>query len=819
MFKKLILAVLLLATLATHAESWKVHPQFSGGMIKTIVDADNCVYQLVCNKLLRYDKTTGATEMLSTSNGLSDVLVKQIYYNADRRYLVIVYGNSNIDVLKADGSIVNLPALSDFVLDGDKNVNNVAFGRDNRMYVSTNFGFLVVNDETLRVEKSLNYGKPVTSLVEMGDGLAAVIGDSLYLSPTVNPTTFGTFKAAMTVKNRELSKWDDHYYNWYPYLDKEPVEIAYACLRAANDSTLLLSLGCTFDSTYVKRYDVRGDVVTMTQLLKLAKYNASNPPITIQSTPTGFLFNTMSTNKDYYTTDAAGQDFRKRTGAGAGLFSSCSTGDGALWGLGANGLFNNAAPTVYYKINGIELALPYWAAYNTNNGKLYMTNAANTALVTEASTNSAQLTAFTYDGETWRNDGCKWTSAVTAMKNSSGWQPVFDPREPNTWYVGTWFSGGVKVTNDTVVAVYDERNSTVMAPSNTKGGKYYRCLQGYGLDSQGNLWFVESDDLSKGDPEKNAVEKAAMVLPASKLALDNAVTIDDWYSYALPGTTNITSSKFSSFAIGRGDVKVYTPGNFGNNYLICWRGPIDSEPEARQHNYMIDQEGNQFDNGVSTPTMTADSTGLVWVGSSYLYYFDPTGAFDGDLHVVRPRTSTGDYTLSGVGICHIDVDHLNRKWVSTKNNGLYLINADGTEELKHFDTSNSALPSNTVYSVCPMGDTGHLMVMTSHGVVEYIDDTADAQAGGDDAVTVYPNPVRPDFTGLVTITGVKPGSMVRVTDMAGTLVAEFEATAGCAWNCCGTDGDRVETGRYAIRVQQPDGSYTTEAQAEVLVIK
>ena len=312
-----------------------------------------------------------------------------------------------------------------------------------------------------------------------------------------------------------------------------------------------------------RRYDVRGDVVTMTQLLKYGKFNENNLPITIQYTPTGLLFNTVPTNKEYYTTDTNGQDFRMRTGAGNGLFSSCSTGDGTLWGIGANGLFNNSAPTVYHKPNALELALPYWAAYNPNNGKLYLTNTANTPLIIESSTLGTQLTAFTYDGETWRNNGCRWTNAVKALKNGSGWQPIFDPREPNTWYVGTWYSGGVKVKNDTVVAVYDERNSTVMAPSDKKGDKYYRCVQGYGLDSQGNLWLVESDDLSKGDPEKNALEKAAMVLPASKLALDNAVTINDWYSYDLPGTLNITSSKFSSFAIGRGDVKVYTPGNGG----------------------------------------------------------------------------------------------------------------------------------------------------------------------------------------------------------------------------------------------------------------
>ena len=611
--------------MATQAGTWKNHPQYAAGQIQNNLDAGNYVYSLVWNKVLRYDKNSNQIEMLTASHGLSDVTVKQIYYNNTKQYLVIVYNSSNIDIIQQDGSVINLPVLSSFVMAGDKGVNDVNFGSGNRMYVSTNFGYLVINDETFRVELSCNYARPMFSITEIGNGLAAVIGDSLYRCPTVNPKSFNDFQSLGTVKNRVYSKWTDGWGGWSFYLDTEPIVLMNASLRTANDSTLLLAMSCNYDSTYIKRYTLHPESVTYEQLKCLHRYSAANPTSLIQPTPTGFLINTIPTNNQYYTTDADGQALTLRTGGGAGLFSSCSTGDGALWGIGANGLFNNSAPTAYHKPNTVELVLPYWAAYNPKNGKLYLTNTANTPLITESSTLGTQLTAYTYDGETWRNNGCRWTNAVKALKNGSGWQPIFDPREPNTWYVGTWYSGGVKVKNDTVVAVYDERNSPVMAPSDTKGGKYYRCVQGYGLDSQGNLWLVESDDLSKGDPEKNALEKAAMVLPASKLALDNAVTIDDWYSYDLPGTLNIISSKFSSFAIGRGDVKVYTPGNGGasNNYLVCWRGPIDSEPEARKHTYMIDQDGNQFSNGVSSPTLTADSTGLVWVGVDGIYYFDP----------------------------------------------------------------------------------------------------------------------------------------------------------------------------------------------------
>ena len=401
--------------------------------------------------------------------------------------------------------------------------------------------------------------------------------------------------------------------------------------------------------------------------------------------------------------------------------------------------------------------------------------------------------------------------------NHKCWRPVFDLKEPNTYYVGTWFCGGLKVVNDTVVAVYDERNSTVMAPKN-----YYRCVQGYGLDSQGNLWLVESDDLAKGDPSQNGVQNAAMVLPANKLALNNDVTIDDWYSYNIPGTVGITCSKFSSFAIGKDDIKVYTPGNGGaqNNYLLFWRGELDEEPETKKHASAIDQYGSSVSSFGVNPLVAADSTGMVWVGGAGIFYFDPTTAFGNTLNVIRPRTSSGEIVLSSSTITHIEVDYLNRKWVSTRENGIYLLSADGTEILQHFDNSNSPMPSDLVYSSCAMGSTGRVMIMTSNGVVEFLEGAVDDNPTALGTLDVYPSLVLPQFTGYVTITGVATGSTVRIADREGNTVAMLTSEDNIAiWNTCNDNGERVETGTYHIYIAASGEEMPAEPQACVKVIK
>lgn len=801
MIKKILLAVMLLLPSVVTAESWKLHPQFTQAGITNSIDAADCVYMLVNNTLNRFDKASTEITTLKSAGGLSeDIGIKQIYYNYDKQYLLIVYLNSNMDVVKSDNSVVNIPALLNMKLQGvTKTVNDVNFS-NNAIYISTGFGYLVLDDTTLETVDYRNYGMSFHSLTRVGSSLVAAVGNNLYRCPTLKPGKFTDFTPVSLLGNRTETAAD------------ATVTTSTAKLYNINDSTRFFMFSVS-DSSYMKRCEiVNGDEGAVINQTLLAKYANSNKLLNIQNSKTGFMWNFVLTDKTYYSTDANGATYKSANGALNAIYSCSPHADGTLWGLGSTGLFKNNASSKLYKPNAISLATPYWASYNPHNGKTYVTCSAATTVIPKVNS-----TGFmTYDGQTWKSEGYTWTSAVKAQNtNHAGWRPVFDPKEENTYYLGTWFCGGVKVTNDTVVAVYDENNSTIV-----KAGNYYSCVQGYGLDSQGNLWFVQSDDVSKGDLSKNPVLKAANVLPADKLKLNNNVTADDWYSYALPGTVGITSSKFSSFAIGRGDVKVYTPGNGGSvsNYLICWRGELDAEPETKQFKKVNDQFGTSISCGLN-PVLAADSTGLVWQGGSGVFYFDPTTAFGDVLEVTRPLTASGEFALNGITVNHIEVDYLDRKWVSTRSDGIYLLSPDGTEILKHFDNTNSELPSNLVYSTCAMGSTGHVMIMTDNGVIEYSEQDEEMAVATE--IEVYPTIVMPDFTGLVTISGVSAGTGISICDYDGNVVTEFTADGNVAtWNCCdAATGRSLPTGVYRIFITAAGEETPAEPQATVRVIK
>ena len=168
MFKKILIAVLLVTSLVANAGSWKKHNQFIGAKVQSIIDTDSCVYTIMNNSLMRFDKATRQTQALSRNEGLSDAMVNQIYYNYEDRYLLVAYLNSNIDLIDSDGRIINVPVLSNMVYAGEKVINDVTFGHG-RIYLSTSFGFVVVNGTTHEMEYYRNYGKLFRSIALMGE--------------------------------------------------------------------------------------------------------------------------------------------------------------------------------------------------------------------------------------------------------------------------------------------------------------------------------------------------------------------------------------------------------------------------------------------------------------------------------------------------------------------------------------------------------------------------------------------------------------------------------------------------------------------------
>ena len=75
-------------------------------------------------------------------------------------------------------------------------------------------------------------------------------------------------------------------------------------------------------------------------------------------------------------------------------------------------------------------------------------------------------------------------------------------------------------------------------------------------------------------------------------------------------------------------------------------------------------------------------------------------------------------------------------------------------------------------------------------------DANDGRENYDD-VHAFPNPVREDYEGEITITGLMDKSSVKITDVSGNLIYETISNGGMAtWDGTDRSGERVATGVY-----------------------
>jgi len=133
------------------------------------------------------------------------------------------------------------------------------------------------------------------------------------------------------------------------------------------------------------------------------------------------------------------------------------------------------------------------------------------------------------------------------------------------------------------------------------------------------------------------------------------------------------------------------------------------------------------------------------------------------------------------------------------------LSPNGQTTIHHFTVENSPLLSNNILSIVINDKTGEVFFGTGNGIISY---QSDAIEGGDtfDNVHAYPNPVRENYHGLVSITGLIANSIIKITDVNGHTIFETTSNGGIAtWDGTRKNGDRVATGIYIVICLSNDG--------------
>ncbi|MEP0986058.1 hypothetical protein [Ekhidna sp.] len=171
--------------------------------------------------------------------------------------------------------------------------------------------------------------------------------------------------------------------------------------------------------------------------------------------------------------------------------------------------------------------------------------------------------------------------------------------------------------------------------------------------------------------------------------------------------------------------------------------------------------------------------------------------------------------FQGEQINAVMTDGGNRIWFGT-NSGVWVYNENTSEQVAVFNEGNSPLPSNRIIQLAYNATNGEVFIYTDRGMVSYR--SASSLGGGIHRnVNIFPNPVRPEYQGLVGLTGLAKDVEVKVTDLNGNLVTKLNSNGGTAsWNLRDNRGGQVTTGIYLFFSSTENGEETYVGKIAVI---
>lgn len=168
----------------------------------------------------------------------------------------------------------------------------------------------------------------------------------------------------------------------------------------------------------------------------------------------------------------------------------------------------------------------------------------------------------------------------------------------------------------------------------------------------------------------------------------------------------------------------------------------------------------------------------------------------------RITVTSLDNLVGLANILHATKDHAGNLWFSTDNNGLFVVNKKFTHTLLHFTKDNSPLPCDDISNVTFDYDHNTVYICTSKGLCSYQTDIISNDTGiVDGKVTVSPNPVTPEYTGDITISGLEAyaGNDITILSPEGDIVEEGTVNGDSyTWHVSGSDDKDILSGVYKV---------------------
>ncbi|MBP7511604.1 MAG: hypothetical protein KA981_06720 [Bacteroidia bacterium] len=729
---------------------WRVHlPYFNNTSITATKDKVYCGSN---SGLFSFEVDDGSIERISRINGLSDVEVKIVKHNVSKNITVVAYNNANIDLIDHQtNQIYNVPDVFMKSIIGSKSINQICFF-ENKVYMACSFGIVVLDiDKKQIVDSYQNLGPNGTQL----EFLAINIYNNLIVASALN----GIYAVSLDAPNLN----DFNFWKLIKPSTKSGLSALYKSkLYILVDSVLKVFDGMTFQdylptvglqivNIQLSAFEGAGtDLLILTPDFILAENGSGTPSKLMHNFRRDAVYDKrgyicMVDNNYGLTIDnkKTGQlDYVIPNGPVSKTFGKMLYENGKLW-VAAGSVNDRWDPLMYNGNKFFHFQDNSWFNFRESDYPML-----------------AGMSDF-----------------IDAKKNPYG----------SEVYLSSFGGGIIEMNGNVMVKKYDESNSTLQRLS--VADTTYKPLLSGGMDfdNNGNLW-VSNFGVNK---------------PLS------VKTNSGWFSFNI-GTI-----------AGGNELGWLTCDDYNNKWVLSLKdkGILVYNDNGTPSNVnddkfkMLTKEVGQGELPSNTVLcVTKDLRGEMWIGTSQglailsnpsiLFNTDEEN-FDARQIIIKVGTNY-EVFLGKEQINCIKVDAANRKWIGTPN-GAWLVSEDGYKVIINFTTVNSPLLSNNVMEIGINEATGEVFFGTEKGIISYM---GDASAGIDDfsKVEIFPNPVRPDFTGSVSIRGLIEKSTVKITDISGKLVYETISNGGFAsWDGRNFNGKRVSTGVYLIFAASKDG--------------
>ena len=726
--------------------SWRSYLPFTEA--SRVVVAENRIYCSTSGGLFYYNTSDNSINKISKEDGLSDTKISALQYSPQEKTLVIAYESSNIDIIQ-NNIITNLSDIALKQFPGDKSINNITFNGE-LAYLSTGFGIVIL--DVLKKEFSETY------IIGAG-GKSIKINQTIFFQNYIYAATDeGLYKADMQSPNLV----DFNY--WQRITTIPGFTGAFHTIAARNNNIYISQKGLSGANDIIFIGDgvnwsvypnLTGGICRQLEVL-------GNDLIIVEQYSVYVYNENEAVKKHLYTGDPR---------------NAAIQSNGDLWIADwTRGLLRNPddftlieiAPDGPGSINVSDMVI--------KDNKLFITPGGARA---DFNNLFRRGEIYSYQDNRWNN----WRTDEYMDFN----RIAVDPRNSEKYFIGSWGYGLLEFQGDELMNVYNISNSTLQT---IIPGNYIR-LGGLAFDKDNNLWMTNTD-----------VSNPVSVLKSN----------GEWVGFAI--STLVNAPIMGRIIVtGQNHKWMLLPRSNGI-FVLDDNGTLDNSNDDRYKRLsVVDNTNTIITNDIRS--IAEDHNGNIWLGTNkgILVYYSPGRVFDDGIffaqQIVIPRndgTSFGDPLLGTETVTTIAIDGANRKWLGTASAGLFLVSADGMEEIHSFNTDNSPILSNSILMVDINEKTGETFIATDKGIISYKSDAVSPNNVFSD-VYVYPNPIRHDYHGDIVIAGLVSETIVKITDIGGNLVYETISLGGQAiWNGMNFRGERVQTGVYLVFCSDKDGT-------------